>query len=143
MGTVSFKKEKERNEKLNNEYDLRISMVAAIEFLLAVFVDIFSVFGKLSILNIIVGALSFGVILYGLNGKWLDKITNKKMLRKIISLVSTYSVIVFTIEKTILLMVEDWFDKIIVMILLISFLFTIIWFVIYCIKSKEWKWNVD
>jgi hypothetical protein len=143
MGVVSYKKEKERKEKANNEYELRIGVIALLEFLLAVLCDVVSILGKISMFDCIVGVLVFGIILYGLNGKWIDKFTNKKMLRKIISLGSTYSVIVFAMEKAMLPILQEPIDKIVVIIILLSFVVTTIWLVIHCIRSKECKWNVD
>ena len=139
---ISYKKELENKEKASNIFEFRISMIASLDFLLAVLCDIFSVFVKQSKLDLGVGALSCVITLYGLNGKWVEAFPNKKLLRKIINMIAIYSVILFLIEKLLIPICDDWVNKFSILIILLMMVVSVIAFAISCIKSKEWKWHI-
>lgn len=143
MGVVSKKKEKERKEIENKKYDMRIGIIASIECVLGIVSDIISIYIKTPYVQLVIGILSVLIILYGLNGNRISQFSNNRLLRNIFGLTSTVAVIVFPIEKILLSILDNQWEKFVVCFIFLLLVIAIVGFTIYCIKSEQWKWNED
>lgn len=91
-----------------------------------------------------IGIISIALFYYGISGKWINKIKNKKSLRNIIDYCTSISLLVFIFEKILLSVCKN--DKEIkweTIGLLIFFVLSIIALIICMVKRKDWKYNVE
>ena len=139
MKNVKYKKQLDEQKRLKNILSANIGITASITLAITIIKDVIVLFITTDTkwLNFIFGILILALFLLVLKVDFVSKIKNKPNLHDMVDVFTMVSIIVFGLENAAISFIDNTYEKILLLVVLIALLGLCIWAFVWTFFYKK------